>query len=147
MNSGAFDPIDRLCEIANEAGAWVHVDGAFGLWAAASDNYRHLTKGMEKADSWSADAHKTLNVPYACGIVLCKDRAALARAMQASGSYLQYSANRDGMLYTPEMSRRARSIELWAALKFWGKAASGAGRPLVENAIFAKLLCENGFSS
>jgi len=122
VNGGAFDPIDAICDIAHDAGAWVHIDGAFGLWAAACENTKHLTKGIEKADSWSADAHKTLNVPYDCGIVLCKDRSAFVKAMQASGSYIQYSEDRDGMLYTPEMSRRARSIELWATLKYLGKS-------------------------
>ncbi|MCL2653725.1 MAG: aminotransferase class V-fold PLP-dependent enzyme [Propionibacteriaceae bacterium] len=121
VNGGAFDAIDEICDAANQAGAWVHIDGAFGLWAAACEATRHLVQGMAKADSWSADAHKTLNAPYDCGIVMCKDRAALTGAMQATGSYLQFSDNRDGMLYTPEMSRRARSIELWATLKFFGK--------------------------
>lgn len=147
VNSGAFDPIDTLCDIANKSRAWVHVDGAFGLWAAASDNYRKLTKGIEKADSWSVDAHKTLNAPYDCGIVLCKERSALIRAMQATGSYIQYSESRDGMLYTPEMSRRARSIELWATLKYLGK--SGVQEMvdcLCDYAkYFAQRLSENGF--
>lgn len=148
VNSGAFDPIDRLCDIANKAGAWVHVDGAFGLWAAASENYRSLTKGMEKADSWSVDAHKTLNVPYDCGIVLCKDRSALVSSMQATGSYIQYSENRDGMLYTPEMSRRARSIELWTVLKYLGKSGVQAllDRLCDGAEYFAEKLSENGFS-
>ncbi len=123
VNGGSFDPIDELCDLANAAGAWVHIDGAFGLWAAASQKYRHLTKGMEKADSWSVDAHKTLNAGYDCGIVLCRHRSALASALQASGAYIQYGAQRDGMLYTTEMSRRARAIPLWAVLKTLG--ASG----------------------
>ena len=147
VNSGAFDEIGALCDIANRAGAWVHVDGAFGLWAAASDNYCSLTNGIEKADSWSVDAHKTLNAPYDCGIVLCKERSALARAMQAVGSYIQYSENRDGMLYTPEMSRRARGIELWVTLKYLGK--SGV-QEIVDHLCdhakyFAQKLSENGF--
>lgn len=121
VNSGAFDPIDEICDLANRADAWVHVDGAFGLWAAASKNKQHLTRGIEKADSWSVDAHKTLNSPYDCGIVLCKNRGALVSAMQATGSYIQYSENRDSMLYTSEMSRRARAVELWAALKYLGR--------------------------
>lgn len=91
VNSGAFDPIDRICDRALQAGAWVHVDGAFGLWAAASSTKRHLTKGLEKADSWSVDAHKTLNAPYDSGIILCKHPKAFTTAMQASGSYIQYS--------------------------------------------------------
>jgi glutamate/tyrosine decarboxylase-like PLP-dependent enzyme len=121
VNSGSFDPLDELCERAQAAGAWVHIDGAFGLWAAASAKKRHLTHGMEKADSWSVDGHKTLNTPYDSGIVICKHREALVASMQATGSYIIYGENRDGMLYTPEMSRRSRAIELWATLKSIGK--------------------------
>ena len=117
---GSFDPIDELCDRARAAGAWVHIDGAFGLWAAASRKQRHLTKGLEKADSWSVDAHKTLNAGYDCGIVLCRDRAALTSALQANGAYIQYSAQRDGMSYTTEMSRQARGVVLWAVLKQLG---------------------------
>lgn len=122
VNSGSFDPLDEICDKAREAGAWVHVDGAFGLWAAASSSKRHLVRGMEKADSWSVDGHKTLNTPYDSGIVLCKHADALINAMQASGSYILYSDKRDGMLYTPEMSRRSRGIELWATLKILGRS-------------------------
>lgn len=121
VSSGSFDPFDDLCAKANKANAWIHIDGAFGLWAAASEKLKHLTKGIEKANSWSVDGHKTLNTPYDNGIVLCNDRDALVHALQASGSYIAYSKNRDGMLYTSEMSRRARAIELWAALKYLGK--------------------------
>jgi glutamate/tyrosine decarboxylase-like PLP-dependent enzyme len=122
VNSGAFDPIDAICDRARRAGAWVHVDGAFGLWAAASRDKRVLTRGIEKADSWSADAHKTLNVPYDCGIVLCRNRDALVSALQANDSYILYGEQRDGMLFTPEMSRRSRAIELWSSLKALGRA-------------------------
>ena len=122
VNSAAFDHFDKICHCANKTGAWVHIDGAFGLWSAASGNKRYLTNGIEGADSWSVDAHKTLNAPYDCGIILCKSREALATAMQASGSYIQYSEKRDGMLYTPEMSRRNRAVELWATLKFLGQS-------------------------
>ena len=97
-----------------EAGAWVHIDGAFGLWAVASPRLRHLTTGMELADSWSVDAHKTLNAPYDSGIVLCRRREALTGALQVSGSYIAPSGHRDGMHYTLDMSRRARAVELWA---------------------------------
>jgi len=121
VNSGAFDPFDEICERAREVGAWVHIDGAFGLWAATSRKKNFLTQGIEKADSWSVDAHKTLNSPYDCGIVLCKQPQALMNAMQANASYLHYSEQRDGMLYTPEMSRRTRAVELWATLKSFGK--------------------------
>ncbi len=122
VNSGSFDPIDSICDLAQAAGAWVHIDGAFGLWAAASQKKRHLVKGLEKADSWSVDGHKTLNTPYDCGIIFCKDRTSLTAALQATGSYIVYTDNRDGMLYTPEMSRRSRAIELWATLKTLGKS-------------------------
>ena len=121
VNGGAFDPFDKLCEKANAAGAWVHIDGAFGLWAACSDKHRHLTEGFEKADSWNCDAHKTLNAGYDCGLVLCRHRKALTDALQASGAYLAYSENRDNMLYTTEMSRRARGVILWAVLKHLGR--------------------------
>ena len=120
VNTGSFDPIDQVCRRANEAGSWVHIDGAFGLWAGATSQLKSLTTGMEKAQSWSVDGHKTLNTPYDNGILLCADQEALVAALQASGSYLAYSEHRDGMLYTPEMSRRARVIELWATLKYLG---------------------------
>ncbi len=122
VNSGAFDDFATICARARRAGAWAHIDGAFGLWARACQATADLTAGMELADSWSADAHKTLNSPYDCGIILCKDRQALAGALQAQGDYFIYGHERDGMLYTPEMSRRARSVELWALLKALGRA-------------------------
>ncbi len=121
VNTGAFDPFVEICEKASAAGTWVHVDGAFGLWAAASQRLRPLTQGMERADSWSVDAHKTLNAPYDCGIVLCRHPEAVVAAMQNTGAYIVYSEMRDGMLYTPEMSRRSRGIELWATLKILGR--------------------------
>jgi len=123
VNSGAFDPFVEICDNANAADAWVHIDGAFGLWAAGTKRLKHLTPGMEKAHSWSVDGHKTLNTPYDSGILLCRDKEALVSALQSTGAYLTscYSENRDGMLYTPEMSRRARAIELWAALKYLGR--------------------------
>ena len=121
VNSGSFDAIDEICDRAKAVNAWVHIDGAFGLWAAATKKLGYLTRGIEKADSWSVDGHKTLNTPYDNGVLLCKDKEALVQALQASGSYIVYSENRDGMLYTPEMSRRARVVELWATLKYLGK--------------------------
>ena len=122
VNSGAFDPFTELCQAARAAGAWTHVDGAFGLWARACQRTAHLGAGVELADSWSVDAHKTLNSPYDCGLIICRERESLVSALQASDSYLQFGGERDGMLYTPEMSRRARGIELWAALKSLGRA-------------------------
>lgn len=121
VNSGAFDPVGALCERAHAGGGWVHVDGAFGLWAGASPRLAHLYDGIEDADSWAVDAHKTLNVPYDCGIVLCRDREALLAAFRASASYFQWSAHRDPMNYTPSMSKRARAVELWAILKTLGR--------------------------
>ncbi len=122
VNSGAFDPIRAVCEAANAADAWVHIDGAFGLWAAACKPLMHLTDGMELAQSWSVDGHKTLNTPYDSGISLCTDSEAMVKALQNSGAYIMYSEHRDGMLYTPEMSRRARAVDLWATLKYLGRA-------------------------
>lgn len=121
VNSGSFDPFAALCEQANKANAWVHIDGAFGLWAGAVSALQHLTAGMEKATSWAVDGHKTLNTPYDSGIVMCTDREAMVAALHMSASYLVIGQDRDGMFYTPEMSRRARVVELWATLKYLGK--------------------------
>lgn len=120
VNGGSFDDFERICKKANDVNAWVHIDGAFGLWAAASDKLKHLTKGIELANSWAVDGHKTLNTPYDSGIVLCKDKEAMVESLHMSGSYIIRSKERDGMLYTPEMSRRSRIIELWAILKYLG---------------------------
>jgi glutamate/tyrosine decarboxylase-like PLP-dependent enzyme len=121
VNSGAFDPIDEICDRARRVNAWVHVDGAFGLWAAGSALKKILTQGIDKADSWAVDAHKTLNAPYDSGIILCKHREILVAAMQATAAYIPHGEQREGMQYTPEMSQRGRAVELWATLKFLGK--------------------------
>jgi glutamate/tyrosine decarboxylase-like PLP-dependent enzyme len=121
VNSGAFDPAAEICARAHKQGAWVHVDGAFGLWAAVSPKYRHLTEGFEQADSWATDAHKWPNVNYDSGIVLVKDGAALRSAMTITAAYLEEGARREPMHHTPESSRRARGVELWAALKSMGR--------------------------
>jgi glutamate/tyrosine decarboxylase-like PLP-dependent enzyme len=121
VNSGSFDNFSEICVKAKKAGTWVHIDGAFGLWAAASKNLSHLTEGIEHANSWAVDGHKTLNTPYDCGIVMCNDKEALAGALHMSAGYIVLSDDRDGMFYTPEMSRRARVIELWATLKYLGR--------------------------
>ena len=110
VNGGSFDAFDEICDMANKAGAWVHIDGAFGLWAACSEKQKYLTKGFEKADSWDCDAHKTLNAGYDCGLVMCRHREALTEALSANGAYIAYGENRDNMLYTTEMSRRARGV-------------------------------------
>ncbi|GAA6153461.1 pyridoxal phosphate-dependent decarboxylase family protein [Pseudoteredinibacter isoporae] len=122
VNSGAFDDFSTICKKAKDAGSWVHIDGAFGLWAAATEKLNHLTQGMEDANSFSVDGHKTLNTPYDNGVILCGDQEALVKALQASGAYILYNEKRDGMMYTPEMSRRARVVELWATLKYLGKS-------------------------
>jgi glutamate/tyrosine decarboxylase-like PLP-dependent enzyme len=121
VNSGAFDPATAICRRAMRAGAWVHVDGAFGLWAAASPRYRHLTGGFELADSWSTDGHKWPNVGYDCGIAMVKDAAAMRAAMSVSAAYFPPGELREPCNYTPEMSRRARGVELWATLRALGR--------------------------
>lgn len=120
VNSGSFDPFDSICDKAQQAQAWVHIDGAFGLWAEATDNYKYLTKGIHKANSWAVDGHKTLNTPYDSGVVMCSDVEAITMALQSSASYIPQSEERDGMKYTIEMSRRARVVELWATMKYLG---------------------------
>jgi glutamate/tyrosine decarboxylase-like PLP-dependent enzyme len=121
VNTGAFDPAREVCETAREADAWVHVDGAFGLWAAAAPDRAHLYQGFEAADSWATDAHKWLNVPYDCGIVFCRTPEHLKAAMSTSAAYLVQGDNAEPHHYVPEMSRRARSIEVWAAVRSLGK--------------------------
>jgi glutamate/tyrosine decarboxylase-like PLP-dependent enzyme len=122
VNSGAIDPVGEICERAHASGSWVHVDGAFGLWARVLPSMREICAGIENADSWSVDAHKTLNVPYDSGIVLCRHREALTNAFKASASYFQWSEHRDSMNFRPSMSARARVIELWAILKSLGRS-------------------------
>jgi glutamate/tyrosine decarboxylase-like PLP-dependent enzyme len=123
VNSGAYDDFEAICKKARENGAWIHIDGAFGLWAGASNNLSHLTKGMEFAHSWSADGHKTLNTPYDNGIILCRHRDALVSAMHMTGGYIQLTeGKRDSMMYTMEMSRRTRAADLWSALSGLGKS-------------------------
>jgi glutamate/tyrosine decarboxylase-like PLP-dependent enzyme len=122
VNSGAFDPIGEICDLAHARGAWVHVDGAFGLWAAASPRFRHLVDGVERADSWATDAHKWLNVPYDSGLIFCADPAAHRAAMGARAGYLIHGAEgeRDALDYGPEHSRRARGFPVYAAIRALG---------------------------
>jgi glutamate/tyrosine decarboxylase-like PLP-dependent enzyme len=122
VNSGAFDPARELCAWAHAAGAWVHVDGAFGLWAAATPLRMHLVDGVGEADSWATDAHKWLNVPYDSGLAFVCDPLALRAAMAQSAAYYIAGERREPMLYTPETSRRARGVEVWAALRTLGRA-------------------------
>jgi glutamate/tyrosine decarboxylase-like PLP-dependent enzyme len=121
VNSGASDPFVPLIAWARDHGAWVHVDGAFGLWAAASRATAGQVAGAAGADSWATDAHKWLNTTYDCGIALVRDPAALRAALEAPASYLPGAAARDPMHFTPQSSQRARGAELWAALAALGR--------------------------
>jgi glutamate/tyrosine decarboxylase-like PLP-dependent enzyme len=123
VNTGAFDPAGELCEIAHDSGAWVHVDGAFGLWAAVAPNRAHLVDGVALADSWATDAHKWLNVPYDSGLAFCRDAGALRAALSHNpAAYLAEGGQREPMEFTPEMSRRARGVDIWAALRSLGRS-------------------------
>jgi glutamate/tyrosine decarboxylase-like PLP-dependent enzyme len=123
VNTGAFDPFEALIAPARAAGAWVHVDGAFGLWAKAAPALRPLARALEQADSWATDAHKWLNVPYDSGLALVRDAHALKAAMAITAEYLpQAGAERNPSDFTPELSRRARGVEVWAALQSLGRA-------------------------
>lgn len=148
VNTGAFDPLESISDLAREHGAWLHVDGAFGLWAAASPGLRHLLAGLAGADSVSTDAHKWLNVPYDCGIVLCAHPTAHRGAMTLAAAYLQESPReRDPREYVPEESRRARAVPVYAALRTLGRGGLSA---LVERCCrharrFAEGLREAGY--
>ncbi|MFJ8111297.1 pyridoxal phosphate-dependent decarboxylase family protein [Streptomyces sp. NPDC096132] len=122
IHSGAFDPFPETIRAAREADAWVHIDGAFGLWAAASPAYAHLTAGCADADSWATDAHKTLNVPYDCGLAVVRDPNALRAAMAQQGEYLIHHEHGDPVDKVPELSRRGRAFTVWAALRSLGRA-------------------------
>jgi len=121
VHSGAFDPFTEAVELAHRHGAWVHVDGAFGLFAAASSAHRHLMAGCQAADSWATDAHKTLNVPYDCGLAIVADPVALRTAMSIHGDYLIHSDAGDPFEHVPELSRRGRAFPVWAVLRSLGR--------------------------
>lgn len=121
VNTGAFDPASEIIAQAKQAGAWVHVDGAFGLWAAAAPERAHLARGIADADSLATDAHKWLNVPYDSGLVFIREPQHLRAAMSVDASYLVQSETREPFHYTPEFSRRARGVEVWAALRSLGR--------------------------
>lgn len=126
VNTGAMDPLTAIADLCEGAGAWLHVDGAFGLWAAASPRHRHLAAGLERADSWTTDAHKWLNVPYDSGIVACAHPDSHRRAMTVEAAYLVQADDahrvRDGFDWTPEFSRRARAFPIYAALRQLGRS-------------------------
>jgi glutamate/tyrosine decarboxylase-like PLP-dependent enzyme len=121
VNTGAFDLAAEICSRAHEEGAWVHVDGAFGLWAAAAPDRAHLTNGFAEADSWATDCHKWLNVPYDSGLAIVRDPKHLRAAMSGQAAYLIQGETREPWQFTPEASRRARGIEIWAALRSLGR--------------------------
>lgn len=122
VNTGALDPIGEICAWARGNGAWVHVDGAFGMWAAASPARAHLATGIAEADSWAIDAHKWLNVPYDNGIALVRDADALQSAMSVTAAYLLTGDAREPSHYVPESSRRSRGVDVWAALRSLGRS-------------------------
>ena len=122
VNTGSIDPVGEISALAHANGAWVHVDGAFGLWAAACPSLAHLVAGVEQADSWATDAHKWLNVPYDSGLAFVRDARALHRAMALSAAYIPVAEHRDPGMFTPELSRRARGVEIWAALRSLGRS-------------------------
>ena len=123
VNTGSIDPVGEIADALSGSGAWVHVDGAFGLWAAASPELRQLVAGVERADSWATDAHKWLNVPYDCGLAFVKDPAPHRAAMAMTAEYLvaDEGAAWDAMDWTPEFSRRARGLTVYAALRSLGR--------------------------
>jgi len=147
VNTGAFDPVEEICQIAHGKNAWVHVDGAFGLWANAVAERKHLTLGLEKADSWATDAHKWLNTPYDSGIAFVKDAKSLTASMSQNAAYLVQDGRRDPFIYVPEMSRRARGIEVWAALRSLGRRglADMINRNCDLAAAFANKLRNSGY--
>ena len=148
VNTGAFDPAQELCARAREANSWVHVDGAFGLWAGLSPQYAPLLAGVNAADSWAIDCHKWLNVPYDSGLAVVREPKHLQAAMSISAAYIAPSSMREPSHFVPESSRRGRAIELWAAMRSLGRAGL---RELVERncrqaRLFAYLLKEAGFT-
>ncbi len=122
VNSGAFDPVGEIARRVRPEGAWVHVDGAFGLWAMACPRFADEMAGTEEADSWATDAHKTLNVPYDSGLVFLRRPELLRAAMAVTAEYLPTTTRRQPSDYTPELSRRARGVEVWAALRQLGRS-------------------------
>jgi glutamate/tyrosine decarboxylase-like PLP-dependent enzyme len=149
VNTGACDPFDAIVPAAREAGAWVHVDGAFGLWAKVAPSRRALLAGVERADSWATDAHKWLNVPYDSGLAFVREPDALRAAMAITAEYLLTGGNvRDPSDFTPELSRRARGVEIWAALRSLGRSgiAEIVERNCRQARRFAERLSEAGFT-
>jgi glutamate/tyrosine decarboxylase-like PLP-dependent enzyme len=139
VNTGAMDD-GTIIANAKAVGAWVHIDGAFGLWAGASQYKKHLTSGYALADSWATDGHKWLNVPYDSGLVIVRNGFHLQRAMSMSGDYLDQSGDRIPYQYTPELSRRARAIDIWASLRTLGKA--GVDDLITRTCVYAEYMAD-----
>jgi glutamate/tyrosine decarboxylase-like PLP-dependent enzyme len=148
INSGAFDPFRDICTLAKRAGAWVHIDSAFGGWLRLSEKRGHLTQGMELADSWSLDCHKWLNVPYDSAVAICRDADAMREFFGVSASYLINGEARVPSHFTPELSRRARGIDIWATIKCLGrKGIAGVIDRCCDQALyFSKQLEKLGFT-
>lgn len=163
VNTGAFDPVDAICDAVRTRDVWIHVDGAFGLWARASRQYGESARGMEYADSWATDAHKWLNVPYDSGLAIVRDSDALRCAMSLQAAYLPESEGRQPFDFTPEASRRARGLEIWAAIASLGsdgveelverscrhaqrfaEALSGAGHEILNRVVLNQVLVSFG---
>ena len=148
VNTGSFDPMADIIPMAKEAGAWVHVDAAFGFWAAVSPNLRQLAAGMELADSWATDCHKYLNVPYDAGIVMVRDPSSLERVMSVNADYLlPGEIGQDPGFYTPELSRRARGVPTYAVLRHLGRSGvvELIDRTVRLAQLFARRLSDEGF--
>jgi glutamate/tyrosine decarboxylase-like PLP-dependent enzyme len=146
VTTGASDPFDRIIPGVRERGGWVHVDGAFGLWAAASPTRREQVAGVSQADSWATDAHKWLNAPYDSGVVIVRDHEDLYRAMSMHAPYLATTDARPLMHLSPHMSQRARGVETWALLAARGRTgiAELIDHSCAMAALFALLLREAG---
>jgi glutamate/tyrosine decarboxylase-like PLP-dependent enzyme len=144
VNTGAIDPLTKICRMAGESGAWVHVDGAFGMWAAVTPDYASLLEGIELADSWATDAHKWLNVPYDNGVAFVRQPAHLLAAMSKQAAYLSTGINagtiREPSQFTPELSRRSRAVDIWAALRSLGR--NGIAEIIERNCRQARRLAE-----
>ena len=147
VNTGAFDPVEEITAQVHDAGAWVHVDGAFGLWAAVAPDRAHLVRGIGAADSWATDAHKWLNVPYDSGLVFVRDPEPLRAAMGVTAAYLPTTMMREPAAHTPELSRRARGVEVWAVLRALGRSglADLVERDCRSASRFAEGLIDAGF--
>ncbi len=140
VNTGSFDPIKEVCEVAHASNAWVHVDGAFGLWASADPSKKYLTDGINLADSWATDAHKWLNVPYDSGLAFVKNSESLRSAMSLTAAYLPQGEHREPSQFCPELSRRSRGVEVWAALYSLGR--SGLADLIERTSNYAKIFAE-----